>query len=185
MDTRELIVQTADNLIRYKGFNAFSYKDISAVIGIKTSSIHYYFPTKTSLAVAVVQEHERQFERLTQKVVGKPVLEQITVLISVYNQYLAAGQICLLGSLATDLHTLEEPVKVVLKELADHILNWLTEVLAHGRDEGEVFFNIPPRSKALLIITNLLAGLQLTRLTGRQDFDIICQSILNDLIIHS
>lgn len=184
MDTRELIVQTADNFIRDKGFNAFSYKDISAVIGIKTSSIHYYFPTKTSLGVAVVQEHEHQFERLIQKVAGKSVLEQVAALIAVYDRYHIVGQICVVGSLATDLHTVEEPVKAALQKLANCILNWLTQVLTQGQVKGEIVLSIPPRSKALLITTNLLAALQLTRLTGEQDFEIICQSILNDLTIH-
>ncbi|WP_250630163.1 TetR/AcrR family transcriptional regulator [Rhodoflexus caldus] len=184
MNTRELIVQTADGFIRDKGFNAFSYKDISAVIGIKTSSIHYYFPTKTLLAVAVVQEHMRRLEQLIHQLAGKPALEQLDAFTKVYKWYQSAGQVCVIGSLATDLHTVEEPVKVALQQLTDRTLNWLTEVLAQGRENGEIVFDMPPRSKALLIITNLLAALQLVRLTGEQDFDLICQSILNDLTIH-
>ncbi len=43
---RELILQNAEGFIRDKGFNAFSCKHISAVIGIKTSFIHYYFSAK-------------------------------------------------------------------------------------------------------------------------------------------
>src|SRR5699024_11730842 len=41
--------------ITTRGTNAFSYKDISKEIGIKTSSIHYYFPTKNDLIVAVLE----------------------------------------------------------------------------------------------------------------------------------
>lgn len=173
MNTRELIVQTADGFIRNKGFNAFSYKDISTVIGIKTSSIHYYFPTKTS--PAVVQEHMRRLEQLIYPLAGKPALEQSDAFTKMYEWYQPAGQVCVIGSLATDLHTVEKPLKIALRQL--------TEVSA--QENGEIVFDIPPQSKVLLIITNLLAALQLVCLTGRQDFDLICQSILNDLTIHS
>src|SRR5437899_2046581 len=56
-DVQQKILDTAEALIQTKGFNAFSYKDISEIVGIKTSSIHYYFPTKSDLGQAVVKMH--------------------------------------------------------------------------------------------------------------------------------
>jgi AcrR family transcriptional regulator len=35
MNTREQIIQLADNLTREKGYNAFSFYDISKKVGIK------------------------------------------------------------------------------------------------------------------------------------------------------
>ena len=55
METKEKIVTEAITFIMTRGTNAFSYKDISKEIGIKTSSIHYYFPTKNDLIVAVLE----------------------------------------------------------------------------------------------------------------------------------
>jgi TetR/AcrR family transcriptional repressor of nem operon len=51
---QEKILDTAESLIQKMGYNAFSYKDIAAVVGIKTSSIHYYYPTKEDLVLAVI-----------------------------------------------------------------------------------------------------------------------------------
>ncbi len=98
--------------------------------------------------------------------------------------YQSAEQVCVIGSPATDLHTVKELVKIALRQLTDRTLNRLTEVLAQGRENGEIVFDIPPRSKALLVITNLPTVLQPVRLTGEQYFDLICQSIFNDLTIH-
>ena len=53
----EQILLVAESLIQSRGYNAFSYKDISEIIGIKTSSIHYYFPTKADLGKQVVIQH--------------------------------------------------------------------------------------------------------------------------------
>jgi len=56
-DIYQQILDIAESLTQTKGYNAFSYKDISALVGVKTSSIHYYFPTKADLGKAVVKKH--------------------------------------------------------------------------------------------------------------------------------
>ena len=50
--TREKILELGENLIRTKGYNAFSYQDISSKLGIKNAAVHYYFPTKSPPAYA-------------------------------------------------------------------------------------------------------------------------------------
>ena len=34
----------AETLVRTRGYNGFSYRDLAEQIGIKTASIHYRFP---------------------------------------------------------------------------------------------------------------------------------------------
>ena len=46
------ILDIAEMLIQTQGYNAFSFRHIAKIIGIKTSSIHYYFPTKAELCKA-------------------------------------------------------------------------------------------------------------------------------------
>jgi hypothetical protein len=47
--------------------------------------------------------------------------------------------------------------------------------------KGLSHFANPPRTKALLIFTNMLAAVRLIRLTNRKDFEEIKQIILKDL----
>lgn len=61
MGTPELILDVAQDMLQKGGLQAFSYRDISARIGIRTASIHYYYPTKTDLAQAIVTRVRRQF----------------------------------------------------------------------------------------------------------------------------
>ena len=56
-DIHQQILNVAETLIQTKGYNAFSYKDISELVGVKTSSIHYYFPAKEDLGKEVVKQH--------------------------------------------------------------------------------------------------------------------------------
>ncbi|HEU4554463.1 MAG TPA: TetR/AcrR family transcriptional regulator, partial [Chitinophaga sp.] len=65
-NTREKIIELADHLIRTKGFNAFSYADISAPLAIKNAAVHYHFPTKADLGISVI-ERELQGMALQQR----------------------------------------------------------------------------------------------------------------------
>ena len=58
-DTRMEIIDLAERLVRVRGYNGFSYRDLAEQIGIKTASIHYHFPTKADLGEAMV-ENERE-----------------------------------------------------------------------------------------------------------------------------
>lgn len=47
--TRERILELGEELILTKGYNGFSYQDISTALGIKNAAIHYYFASKENL----------------------------------------------------------------------------------------------------------------------------------------
>ena len=42
------------------GFEGFSFREIASDVGIKSSSVHYHFPTKEALAAAVVRRWSEQ-----------------------------------------------------------------------------------------------------------------------------
>jgi len=54
-DTAEQILDLAETLIQTRGYSAFSYQDIADSLGIRKASIHYHFPSKTDLGIAVVE----------------------------------------------------------------------------------------------------------------------------------
>jgi len=47
--TRKRILDIAEKLILTRGYNGFSYQDISETIGIRKASIHYHYPLKENL----------------------------------------------------------------------------------------------------------------------------------------
>jgi len=49
IDIYKHILTVAEGLIQSQGYNTFSYRDIANQVGVKTSSIHYHFPTKADL----------------------------------------------------------------------------------------------------------------------------------------
>lgn len=181
LSTRDTIIKLGDELIRDKGYNAFSFYDIAKTLGIRNASIHYYFPTKEHLAISIVRHQQQLLEALILSVSGKPPLRKLNAYFSIYDNACTQDRVCLVGSLATDLHTVDLPVKAELKILVDNIINWVSSILVEGRKDGSFHFEGAARTKALLIVTNMLAAVQLARITGEKDFQQIKSTILKEL----
>lgn len=181
MTTKENIIDKADQLIRDKGYNAFSFKDISNDIGIKTASIHYHFPTKSDLGVATIKEHIARYETLKEKVANESPLIQLESFLAVHTKIKHDNKVCIVGSLATDLNTLDQSIKEELKIFAKLVIDWLTEVLTEGKEQKIFDFQTSARTKALMIITNMVAIVQLSRLTNDDDFELVRETILTEL----
>ena len=70
-DMKIAIIDAAERRIQAGGFGGFSFREIAADVGIKSSSVHYHFPTKEDLASAVVRRWaeytseaiDREFEK--------------------------------------------------------------------------------------------------------------------------
>src|SRR6516165_9972861 len=107
LDIRQKILEVAETLIQTKGYNAFSYRDIAKIVGIKTSSIHYYFPSKADMGKAVVKRHIETLitvldELIASKRSWEKKLDAFFELIFTHT-YLAGRRMCLGGMLASDV----------------------------------------------------------------------------------
>ncbi|NBA88985.1 TetR family transcriptional regulator [Emticicia sp. CRIBPO] len=181
MNTKETIIELADELVRKKGFNAFSFHDISKTVGIKTASVHYHFPTKTDLGVAVIRDHTAKLETLKSKLENRDPLTKLKGFLSIYDRASHENKVCLVGSLATDFNTVDERIREELVLFSLSVLGWVTSILEEGQASGAFHFTIPARTKALMIISNMLAIVQLSRLTGHEDFITVRDTIIDEL----
>ena len=181
MSTREEIIKLGVQLIRDKGYNAFSFYDISKKLKIKNASIHYHFPTKSELGVSIVKDHSDKLDTLMESMTDKSPVLKLKAFLSVYGKMKSEGKVCLVGSLATDLNTVDAKMEKELKSFANKILEWVTAILKEGKAKKVFAFELSPRTKALMIISNMLAALQLSRLTDDKDFYTIQETILKDL----
>jgi TetR/AcrR family transcriptional repressor of nem operon len=56
-DVATAIMDAAERRMRLGGFNGFSFREIAVDVGVKSSSVHYHFPTKEQLAAAVIHRY--------------------------------------------------------------------------------------------------------------------------------
>jgi TetR/AcrR family transcriptional repressor of nem operon len=65
------IMDAAERRIRLGGFSGFSFREIATDVGIKSSSVHYHFPTKEKLAAAVIHRYTDEVAELIEKELAK------------------------------------------------------------------------------------------------------------------
>jgi TetR/AcrR family transcriptional regulator, transcriptional repressor for nem operon len=66
-DNAIAIMDAAERRIRKGGFNGFSFREIAADVGVKSSSVHYHFPTKEALAAAVIRRYTEEVAELIER----------------------------------------------------------------------------------------------------------------------
>jgi len=162
-DTREEIVKLADKLVRERGFNGFSYSDISKALKVKNAAIHYYFPSKTDLGIEVISRAVASFRQLILTRKHLSWREQLQLFIDNYTQKQQLHDICLMGAFSSVSDTLSEGMQRELKKLASDSLSELTTILTKGKDVGAFTFKETPEAKAYLIQSALIASLLLDR----------------------
>ncbi len=182
MSKKEEIIDFADSYIRKCGYDGFSFNDISKDIGIKTSSIHYHFPTKKDVALAVIDRHQQILTNIIKSNEQCSNIEKLDILCRIYLSIEKDHKVCIIGSLSSHLSTYNECIRNRLKEFTTLMLNWVTRFLEAGKTTGEFQFHEEARTKALLILSNLLAGIQLVQITHKNDLEIIVNALKNNLI---
>ena len=70
-DVKTAILDAAERRIQLGGFGGFSFREIAADVGIKSSSVHYHFPTKENLAAAVIRRWAEETAEFVDKELEK------------------------------------------------------------------------------------------------------------------
>ncbi|UTC24717.1 TetR/AcrR family transcriptional regulator [Candidatus Comchoanobacter bicostacola] len=168
-DTKQCIIDEGTHLIQTRGYHAFSFQDISNKVGIKTASIHYHFPTKTDLAVAVVVSQKETTEKHLHNITSNGALterEKIKLLCQsiLATTYLSEEKMCLAGMLAIDILTLEPPVAQAVQNLIGSIEATLAKLISNGAKTNEFRRDIDAQSTATALMATIEGTLMLTRL---------------------
>jgi TetR/AcrR family transcriptional repressor of nem operon len=167
-ETAGQILDLAETLIQTRGYSAFSYQDIADSLGIRKASIHYHFPSKADLGVAVVDRYMARFDDALTAIADDQSQSSMTMLdvyVQPYLQFASTpDQVCLSGALAGEMMAL--PPKV--RERVDHFFRthqvWLTKILERGVARGE-FTLAAPASKVARFVFGALQGALLVKRT--------------------
>ena len=181
MNNLTKIKDSAENKIRLGGFNNFSFREIADEIGIKSSSVHYHFPTKPDLAAAVARRYTDRFMLALDQGKHEDLTPQscLELYIGLFRQALHQDKkMCLCGSLAAQSAKLPETVQFEAKRFFELNINWLCQVfLALQPAEKD---QQCAQEKAVYFIS-VLEGVMLTcQITQEaKTFDLVAKQLLH------
>lgn len=166
-DTRKAILKQAERYLQDAGFASFSFRDLAADLGIKSASVHYHFPSKEALGVALLKRYQESFQRWAEsrKHSGSPKADLLDWFK--YYQHLArCGDICPGGAFGAEYSALPEAVRKELAAMEDMLRTWLRATLKTGRKLGEIRAEGRIEDQAEMVLATLQGGTQVARATG-------------------
>jgi len=165
-NTKTRLLDAAQLLVQTRGHNGYSYRDLAEQVGIRTASIHYHYPTKTDLTVALVRRYrEAIVESMANVAVTKTALsDRMDAVCQAFAETLRCdSRICVSCALAGEYLSLPSEVQTELKELISDSETWIARFLAEGRSRGEIASDVDPVLLARLWYAALQGALVMAR----------------------
>ena len=104
-----MLLAEAEILVRGRGYSGFSYADLADAVGIRKASIHHHFPTKTDLAIALLDVLFRALRGRRSMVFLRTSEDGVARVLAYADLYLGGveqGLGCLCAALAAEHDTL-------------------------------------------------------------------------------
>lgn len=157
--TRDMLLDAAERLARARGYNAFSFRDLSERVGVTTASIHYHFPSKGDLGRELTKRYRERFQAALDQIRDTPAAtpkQQFTRFLALFEASQRQGGVCLCGPLASEFHTLPPDVQSEVQRFYLDAEEWLSRILEKGRRTGEFRFDGP----AMTIARSIVAAIE-------------------------
>lgn len=169
--TRERVLDVAERLVQQRGFNAFSYADIAAELGVTKASLHYHFPGKAELGEALITRYTQRFTEALAEIDARTdgASGKLHAYLGLYLDVLRGRRLCLCGMLAAEYQTLPKPMRDAVVSFFEVNEVWLERTLAEGRDVAALTLQVPAREAARMIVSALQGAMLVAR--PRADLD--------------
>lgn len=180
-DRKTEIIDLAGDLIRTRGFDSFSYNDLSHTLGIRKASIHHHFPKKADLGQAFLERASQTMETMIADLESSrdSATTHLYRFIAMGNQ-LSAGctKMCAITSLQTDRRNIPEDMREQLMQIELLELKYITEVLRHGYTTGEMRFAGSIEAQAMVVLSAIKGAMQYSLNQGPEFFETSIQQIM-------
>jgi TetR/AcrR family transcriptional regulator, transcriptional repressor for nem operon len=125
---RDRILDAAELRVRAAGYHGFSFRDLASDVGIRSASIHYWFPTKSDLCEVLAHRYtERARERL-----GDPAAltgsQALTRLVALFREAaILPDRMCLCGMFAAERDAVPTGVEAATAAFFRTVLDYLDQ----------------------------------------------------------
>jgi TetR/AcrR family transcriptional repressor of nem operon len=182
--TRDALVETAERLMRTKGYAAFSYADLAKSVGVAKPTIHHHFPTKEDLGSAIVEAYIKRVRRDFQRIEAEngDIVVRLEAFFDMFRESANGGLLPLCGALAAEMSALPAGLQKMTERFFDLQLKWLTGVIEQGIGRGEIPSGRGARQKAFMLLS-LLEGSSFID-WATKDGDVIDKGVIRLIVEH-
>jgi len=184
MDRKTEILQTTAKMLKVKGFDSFSYNDLSQEIGISKASIHHHFKRKEDLGLALlVHMKEGTMKRMEHlRELDLSPWDKLEAFFDMNARVIEnSTKNCPINTLQANVNVISAEMTAVLKEIVDLEVDLMTTVLENGRKKGQLFFKGKASKHATLVVSTLRGAMQQSRIHGHAFFQQTMEQVKTNL----
>lgn len=188
IDRREQILDAAQEIVQRSGYANFGYRELSLAVGIRKASIHYHFPKKDDLVLALVKRYTENFIQSLDMIVDafRPPVDQLTAYFTLFENTLAESKnekCCLAGVMGAEIGALPIFVREEILRFCKQNQMWLSALVERGIAEKVFNPALTPKIVAQMMFSALEGAMMLSRLHGSSNYLRGVVSQLRELII--
>ncbi|RSN44427.1 TetR/AcrR family transcriptional regulator [Actinomadura sp. WAC 06369] len=185
MSTVERLIESTRELLWERGYTGTSPKAIQQRAGAGQGSMYHHFAGKPDLALAAIQRTAGEMRAKAEAQFSAPgtAVDRIAAYLHRERDVLKG---CPMGRLTQDPDVMADPA---LRAPVDETFAWLrarlAELMAEGRERGELDAALDPQATAATVVATLQGGYVLARAAGSvQPFDQAITGVLGLLAAH-
>jgi TetR/AcrR family transcriptional repressor of nem operon len=170
-NTREKLLDVAQDLIQRRGLNAMSFQDLSDSVGIRKASVHHHFSSKAEMVDALLARYLEQFDELltpilSSRATGKTMLRRYCDLFVKTLDLAGNDKGCLCGMLMAELLSLDESGQKKVRDFLHSNSSAVESILTRGAQDGSLKSNPSNKVTARMVLATLEGGLLVARCDG-------------------
>ena len=168
MTSKKIEIQKlAAKELKLKGINGFSFRELAASVGIKSSSVHYHFKSKRDLLKVLVIEYRKELLSALKKIEenSHSLKESLIAVVNYFEKALDKNELCVCGILAAEKNLISEDIIIEIKATFSELEKWIKAMISNYSDN-----TIPEDALTAILISSIEGSLLLDRLNGDRHY---------------
>ncbi|MDI1360531.1 TetR/AcrR family transcriptional regulator [Methylotenera sp.] len=172
-NVKQKIMAHGRTTVQAKGYSGLSFKELAKDVGVKSSSIHYYFPTKGDLGGALAAQYTSDFKDYLDGVLEEDLtpVECLQRYTNVFRDTLLnENRMCLGGIMSAEHQELPVEVRTEVIRFTEMNVDWIRQVLLLTLGKNATTTKALINQQALAIFAAVQGAQLVSR--GRNDISI-------------
>ena len=167
-DKRTQLKHVATDAVQRSGLQNLSFRTLADQVGVKSSSVHYYFPEKADLATSLIEGYTEAFVKKLNDIDKRqaPLLETIDDFVKIFEDTVKANKFCLCGMMAAEVAMLNDANRALLNDYFITLESWLSNHFENNKDQIKTSFD--SKILARLVLSGLEGAILIDRVDGGQ-----------------
>ena len=168
-NTRNALLDSAESRVKRYGFDAVSFADLGGDVGIRKPSIHYHFPSKGDLSLALIERYHTSFLTQLADIFAQETQAsaQLLAFLNLYRVALDGGRsLCLCVALSVTQQALPPATKKALARYQSDVVAWLEKVFQTSQVDASIDRVTDPYTDAYAALAQVQGAQIMARSTG-------------------